>query len=127
MRDRSHRHPLGRSPPAPRAPAEGAIDAIAKLGEEATKAGVFVEAGGLLPTASGARLKLSGGKVAVTDGRRVSLDTCAQEELIELARSAGPQSQRALEGLLLLPGRQVHIRGQAVRVQSRDHGLTGSD
>jgi hypothetical protein len=44
------------------------MEAIAKLGEEAAKAGVFVEMGGLLPTAMGARLRLSGGKLTVTDG-----------------------------------------------------------
>jgi hypothetical protein len=44
------------------------MEAIAKLGEEAAKAGVFVEMGGLLPTAIGARLRLSGGKLTVTDG-----------------------------------------------------------
>src|SRR6266404_1879746 len=43
-------------------------DAIAKLGEEAAKAGVLVEMGGLLPTAMGARVRLAGGKVSVTDG-----------------------------------------------------------
>jgi hypothetical protein len=44
------------------------MEAIGKLGEEAAKAGVFVEMGGLLPTAMGARLRLSGGKLTVTDG-----------------------------------------------------------
>ena len=49
-------------------PPKALMDAIARLGEEATKAGVFVEAGGLLPTAAGARLRLAGGKVGATDG-----------------------------------------------------------
>src|SRR5262249_17859570 len=49
-------------------PPKELMDAIAKLGEEAAKAGVFVEAGGLLPTAKGARVRLAGGKVSVTDG-----------------------------------------------------------
>jgi hypothetical protein len=44
------------------------MDAIAKLGEEATKAGVLIETGGLAPTATGARIRLSGGKITVTDG-----------------------------------------------------------
>src|SRR6476619_4713622 len=42
--------------------------AIAKLGEEATRAGVMVETGGLLPSAMGARVRLSAGKLVVTDG-----------------------------------------------------------
>jgi hypothetical protein len=42
--------------------------AIAKLGEEATRAGVLVETGGLLPSAMGARVRLSAGKLTVTDG-----------------------------------------------------------
>ena len=49
-------------------PPKELLDAIGKLGEEATKAGVFVEAGGLLPTAKGVRIRLAGGKLAVTDG-----------------------------------------------------------
>jgi len=44
------------------------MEAIGKLGEEAAKAGVMVEMGGLLPTAMGARLRLAGGKLTVTDG-----------------------------------------------------------
>ena len=45
------------------------MDAIAKLGEEAAKAGVLVETGGLLPTAAGSLFRLSNtGKLTVTDG-----------------------------------------------------------
>ncbi len=49
-------------------PPQELMDAIAKLGEEATKAGTLVEMGGLAPTAAGARVRLSGGKLTVTDG-----------------------------------------------------------
>jgi hypothetical protein len=49
-------------------PPQALMDGIAKLGEEAAKAGVFVQMGGLLPTAAGARVRLSGGKLTVTDG-----------------------------------------------------------
>jgi hypothetical protein len=42
--------------------------AIAKLGEEATRAGAMVQTGGLLPSAMGARVRLSAGKLTVTDG-----------------------------------------------------------
>ncbi len=49
-------------------PPKGLIEAIAKLGEEAAKIGVMVETGGLLPSARGARIRLSSGKLTVTDG-----------------------------------------------------------
>jgi hypothetical protein len=45
------------------------LDAMNLLIEDSAKQGcVMVEAGGLLPTASGARIRLSGGKVTVMDG-----------------------------------------------------------
>jgi hypothetical protein len=50
-------------PPDPRL-----IAAIGKLSEDMAKAGVLVDAGGLYPSATGARIRLSGGKVTVTDG-----------------------------------------------------------
>jgi hypothetical protein len=42
--------------------------AIAELGEQATKDGTLLETGGLAPTAAGALLTLSDGKVTVHDG-----------------------------------------------------------
>ena len=50
-------------------PPKALMDAIDELVQEAGKAGcVMVEAGGLLPTSSGARVRLSGGKMTVADG-----------------------------------------------------------
>jgi hypothetical protein len=49
-------------------PPKALMAAVAKLGEEATKAGVLIETGGLFPSALGARVRLSGGNLAVTDG-----------------------------------------------------------
>lgn len=49
-------------------PPKELMDAIGKLGEEATKAGTMIGNGGLAPTAMGARVRLSGGKLTVTDG-----------------------------------------------------------
>lgn len=49
-------------------PPQGLMDAIARLGAEAAKAGVMVETGGLLPSALGARVRLAKGRLAVTDG-----------------------------------------------------------
>ena len=49
-------------------PPKELMDAIAKLVEGETKAGTMVGTGGLGPTALGARVRLSGGQVTVTDG-----------------------------------------------------------
>lgn len=49
-------------------PPNALMAAIAKLGEEAMKAGVLIETGGLFPSAMGARVRLSGRNLAVTDG-----------------------------------------------------------
>lgn len=49
-------------------PPQQLMNAIAKLVEEEVKAGTMLGNGGLGPTAQGARVRLSGGKVTVTDG-----------------------------------------------------------
>lgn len=49
-------------------PTRALYDAVTKLGEEASQQGKMVGMGGLLPTAAGARAKLAGGKITVTDG-----------------------------------------------------------
>jgi hypothetical protein len=49
-------------------PPKALMDAIEKSTAEALKAGTMIQAGGLLPSAAGARVRLSGGKLAVTDG-----------------------------------------------------------
>ena len=49
-------------------PPKALMDAIAKLSEEEDKAGTMLGNGGLGPTALGARVRLSGGKVTVIDG-----------------------------------------------------------
>jgi hypothetical protein len=50
------------------APPKELMDAIAILAEEAVKSGTMLGNGGLKPTALGARVLLSGGKVSVVDG-----------------------------------------------------------
>jgi hypothetical protein len=52
----------------PGPPPKQLMDAIAKLAEEHAKAGTMLGSGGLGPTAQGARVRLSGGQVTVTDG-----------------------------------------------------------
>jgi hypothetical protein len=49
-------------------PPKALMEAIDKLSEDASKAGTMLGAGGLGPTGLGARVRLSGGKVTVTDG-----------------------------------------------------------
>ena len=49
-------------------PPQELMAAMGKFIEEAMKAGVLVDTGGLLPSAMGARVRLSGGKVTVIDG-----------------------------------------------------------
>jgi hypothetical protein len=44
------------------------MEAIAKLGEDATRSGALLDTAGLEPSSSGARVQLSGGKLNVTDG-----------------------------------------------------------
>jgi len=56
----------GNQPTTP-PPAE-LMEAIMKLGEEATRAGVLLDTQGLAPSASGTRVSLSGGELSVTDG-----------------------------------------------------------
>jgi hypothetical protein len=49
-------------------PPKELMDAIGKLGEEGFRSGTLVEVGGLAPTDNGARVKVAGGKLSVTDG-----------------------------------------------------------
>ena len=49
-------------------PPKALMDAIAQLAERETKAGTMIGDGGLGPTGQGARVRLSGGNVTVTDG-----------------------------------------------------------
>src|SRR6478609_54613 len=50
------------------APPKELMEAIGQLAEEAAKAGTMLGNGGLGPTALGARVRLSGGQVSVSDG-----------------------------------------------------------
>jgi len=53
--------------PATPPPAE-LMNAIMRLGEQATAAGALLDTAGLSPSAAGARVGLYGGKLTVTDG-----------------------------------------------------------
>ena len=49
-------------------PPKELMDAIGRLSEEAAKEGTMLGNGGLTPTATGARVRLSGGNIKVIDG-----------------------------------------------------------
>jgi len=49
-------------------PPKELMDAIAKLGEEASKSGNMVETGGLAPAAMSTRVRLAQGKITALDG-----------------------------------------------------------
>jgi hypothetical protein len=49
-------------------PSKELMEKMGKFVEEITKAGALLSTAGLQPSAKGARVRLSGGKVAVTDG-----------------------------------------------------------
>jgi hypothetical protein len=49
-------------------PNQELVAAIGKLSAEMTEAGVLLEVGGLLPSSTGARVRVSGGQLSVTDG-----------------------------------------------------------
>jgi hypothetical protein len=78
-------------PPDPRM-----MEAVMKLTEELTKSGVLVSTGGLHPSSQGATIRLSNGKVVVTDGPFTEtkeivggyaiVDVKSKEEVVELAR-----------------------------------------
>jgi hypothetical protein len=49
-------------------PPKALMDAIGKLAEDAVKAGAMLDSGGLIPTATSTRVRLSRGQVTAIDG-----------------------------------------------------------
>jgi hypothetical protein len=49
-------------------PPAGLMDAIARLGADATNAGALLDTAGLAPSGAGARVQLTAGQLSVTDG-----------------------------------------------------------
>src|SRR3954464_9337600 len=56
----------GAQPTTP--PPPGLMEAIARLGGEATNSGALLDTAGLAPSAAGSRLEVRGGDLLVTDG-----------------------------------------------------------
>jgi hypothetical protein len=75
-------------------PPKELMDAISKLSEEANQAGRMIGGGGLGPTAAGARVRLSGGKISVVDGPF----TEAKEIIGGYAQFELSSKQEAIEG-----------------------------
>jgi hypothetical protein len=81
--------PAGPPPPA-------LFAAIGEFGEQATKDGILVDQGGLMPSAAGALVRVSGGKITVIDGPfteakeiiggYATFEVRSKEEAIEHAR-----------------------------------------
>jgi hypothetical protein len=77
-------------------PPAALIEAIERLGEEAAKKGTMVSFGGLHPTSSGARMRITNGKIITTDGPFTEskeviggfsiLNVASKEEALEEAR-----------------------------------------
>ena len=71
-------------------------EAMGKFIDETAKSGQFVGGAGLLPTAEGSKVKLSGGKISVVDGPFTEskeivggyalIDATSKKEALELAR-----------------------------------------
>jgi hypothetical protein len=72
------------------------MDAIGKLSEEAVKSGTMLGTGGLGPTALGARVRLSGGRMIVTDGPFAE----AKEIIGGYAQFELKSKEEAIEGAL---------------------------
>ena len=75
-------------------PPKALMDAIAQLAQEEAKSGTMIGNGGLRPTAQGARVRLSGGKVSVIDGPF----TEAKEIIGGYAQFELKSRQEAIEG-----------------------------
>ena len=58
----------GKDYEAGKPPSPELMAAMGKLAQEEQKLGIFVMGGGLLPSAHGHKLRMSGGKITVTDG-----------------------------------------------------------
>lgn len=59
---------LLKSPQMTTPPPPELMDAIMRLGDEATQAGALLDTAGLAPSVAGARVQLAGGQLSVTDG-----------------------------------------------------------
>jgi len=78
-------------------PPQALMDAMAKLVEDSIKDGSVVSTGGLAPSSAGARVRISGTKLTLTDGPFAEakevvggyavLEASSREEAVEAARS----------------------------------------
>jgi hypothetical protein len=76
-------------------PPPGLMEAIGKLGEEATKAGVLVDTAGLAPSATGARVAV-GKDITVTDGPLTGAGELSSYALYEVRDKGGDRVDHPL-------------------------------
>jgi hypothetical protein len=94
--------------------------AIAKLGEEASRAGVCVEMGGLMPGAAGVSICISGGRRTVTDGPFTE-----SKELIGASPSRNAGAKSAGDGTDPAPRKPRHTPNMPGRRTKPKFCLTG--
>jgi hypothetical protein len=78
-------------------PPAALVEAIDRLGKEAARNGKMVSFGGLRPTSSGARMRITNGKIVRTDGPFIEtkeviggfsiFNVASKEEALEIARN----------------------------------------
>ena len=86
----------GKDYEAGKPPSPELMQAVAKLGDELTKAGIMLDTGGLLPSRTGARIRVTKGKIGVIDGPFTEtkeviggyavMQVSSYEEAVELGR-----------------------------------------
>src|SRR5881397_1129440 len=77
-------------------PPQALLEAIAKLTEDSLKDGSLVQTGGLGATSTGARVRIAGGKLTVTDGPFA--EAKARDEALAAARTFMRLHQRHWPG-----------------------------
>ena len=100
-------------------PTERLMAEMGKLIEEMTRTGVLVSTAGLRPTAEGFRVRLSGGKMRVTDGPF----TEAKEVIGGFAMLEAPSMQEAIE----LTKRFLRIHGDEWDIECEVRQLDGPE
>jgi hypothetical protein len=102
---RADEHSESGAPPDP-----AMMERMGKFMEAITKAGVLIATGGLQPTSKGARVRLAGGKVTVTDGPFAeSKEVIASYALLE-AKSMEEAVEWTTRFLQVLGGGECELR-----------------
>jgi hypothetical protein len=76
-------------------PSEEMLGAMAKFNEEMVKAGIMLDGAGLQSSAKGARIRFTGGKRTVVEGRGDRMDEALPQSLQRGRRDRDPSVLRA--------------------------------